>query len=216
MVRGVFITIEGCEGTGKSTQAALLATALQDAGLSVVRVREPGGTRLGEAVRRILLDRDEEGVEPRAEILLYEAARAQLSARIIVPALMSGGAVICDRYFDSTTAYQGHGRGISLDDVVRLNRFATAGLVPDLTVILDLDPAEGLRRATSVAGADRLEAESIAFHERVRDGFLRIAAEDPERVSVVSALGSPAEVAERVRAAVRRLPIVDAVLDRCR
>lgn len=214
MVRGVFITIEGCEGTGKSTQAALLASALRVAGLGVVEAREPGGTRLGEAIRGILLDRDYEGVEPRAELLLYEAARAELTARVIMPALASGGVVVCDRYFDSTTAYQGYGRGLPVDEIVRLNGFAAAGLAPDLTIVLDLDAAEGLRRATGATGADRLEAEDIAFHERVRDGFLRIAAADPGRVVVVSAVGSPESVRERVLGAVRKVPVLDVALDR--
>ncbi|HET6497640.1 MAG TPA: dTMP kinase [Coriobacteriia bacterium] len=214
MVRGAFITIEGCEGTGKSTQAALLADALRAAELRVVEAREPGGTPLGEAVRRILLDRDHDGLEPRAELLLYEAARAELTARVIAPALASGAAVVCDRHIDSTTAYQGHGRGLPLGEIGRLNRFATAGLLPDVTIVLDLDVAEGLRRATGVAGADRLEAEDIAFHERVREGFLRTAADDPKRVVVVSAEGLPETVAERVLAAVRTVPVLDVVLGR--
>lgn len=211
MVRGVFVTVEGCEGTGKSTQAARLAAALRDAGLSVTEVREPGGTRLGEAVREVVLDRAHDGLDSRAELLLYEAARAELTSRVILPALASGGAVVCDRYYDSTTAYQGYGRELPLDQVVRLNDFAASGLAPDLTIVLDLDPAEGLSRATG-AGADRLESEALSFHERVREGFLRIAAEEPERVVVVSAHGSPDEVFERVLAAARRLPILGTVL----
>ncbi|MDT8434805.1 MAG: dTMP kinase, partial [Anaerosomatales bacterium] len=136
MVRGVFITIEGCEGTGKSTQAALLAEALREAGLSVTEVREPGGTLVSEAVRDLLLDPAHDGLDPRAEILLYEASRAELVSRVIRPALASGGAVVCDRFFDSTTAYQGYGRGLPLDQVVRLNQFATSGMVPDITIVL--------------------------------------------------------------------------------
>jgi dTMP kinase len=211
MVRGVFITVEGCEGTGKSTQAALLAEALREAGLSVTEVREPGGTPVSEAVRALLLDRAHNGLDPRAELLLYEASRAELVSRVIRPSLASGGAVVCDRFFDSTTAYQGYGRELPLDQVVRLNQFATSGLVPDLTIVLDLDPAEGLARATG-GGADRLEAEELAFHERVRDGFLKIAVEEPDRVVVVSAAGTPAEVFERVIEAVRTLPVIAAVL----
>ncbi len=211
MVRGVFITIEGCEGTGKSTQAALLAETLRDAGLAVTEVREPGGTPVSEAVRTVLLDRANDGLDPRAELLLYEASRAELVRRVILPALASGGAVVCDRFFDSTTAYQGYGRGLPLDEVKRLNEFATSGIVPDLTVVLDLDPAEGLSRAVG-AGADRLEAEEIDFHERVRTGFLRIAEDEPERVVVVPATGSVADVAQRVSAAAARLPVLTAVL----
>jgi len=211
MVRGVFITIEGCEGTGKSTQAALLAEALREAGLSVTEVREPGGTLVSEAVRDLLLDRAHDGLDPRAEILLYEASRAELVSRVIRPALAAGGAVVCDRFFDSTTAYQGYGRGLPLDQVVRLNQFATSGIVPDITIVLDLDPAEGLARATG-GGADRLEAEELGFHERVRHGFLEIAAGEPERVVVVSATGTPAEVSQRVLEAVGRLPVLAAVI----
>lgn len=211
MVRGALITVEGCEGTGKSTQAALLAAALRETGISVTEVREPGGTPVSEAVRALLLDRANSGLDPRAELLLYEASRAELVSRVILPSLASGGAVVCDRFFDSTTAYQGYGRGLPLDQVVRLNTFATSGLVPDLTIVLDLDPAEGLVRATG-GGADRLEAEELAFHERVRDGFLAIAAEEPERVVVVSAAGTPAEVFVRVLSAARGLPVIAAVL----
>lgn len=211
MVRGVFITIEGCEGTGKSTQAARLAAALRDAGLTVLEVREPGGTPLGEAVRALLLDRSNHGLDARAELLLYEAARAELTSRVIMPALASGGAVVCDRYFDSTTAYQGYARELPLDQVIRLNDFAASGLSPDLTIVLDIDPAEGLARATG-QGADRLESEDLAFHTRVRDGFLQIAKDHPDRVVVVSAYGTPDEVAERVLEAVRRLPILATVL----
>lgn len=211
MVRGVFITIEGCEGTGKSTQAALLAETLRDAGLAVTEVREPGGTPVSEMVRTVLLDRANDGLDPRAELLLYEASRAELVRRVILPALASGGVVVCDRFFDSTTAYQGYGRGLPLDEVKRLNEFATSGLAPDLTVVLDLDPAEGLSRAVG-AGADRLEAEEIDFHERVRTGFLRIADDEPGRVVVVPATGSVEDVAERVSAAMARLPVLMAVL----
>ncbi|MDY0087028.1 MAG: dTMP kinase [Coriobacteriia bacterium] len=212
MVRGVFITVEGGEGTGKSTQAEHLGSALREAGLRVVQVREPGGTRLGEGVRALLLDRAHDGLEPRAELLLYEAARAELTRQVIMPTLASGGAVVCDRYYDSTTAYQGYGRGLPLDEIANLNAFAAAGLVPDLTIVLDLDPALGLKRATSGVAADRLESESLEFHERVRDGFLQIAKSDPERVAVVSADGSPDEVAARMLDAVRRIPVLAAVL----
>lgn len=211
MVRGVFITVEGCEGTGKSTQVALLAEALRETGLVVTEVREPGGTPVSEVVRTVLLNREHDGLDPRAELLLYEASRAELVSRVIRPALAAGGAVICDRFFDSTTAYQGYGRELPLDQVVRLNQFAASGLVPDLTIVLDLDPAEGLTRATG-SGVDRLEAEHLTFHERVREGFLKIAADDPDRVVVVPATGSPAQVAERVLAAVRTLPVLATVL----
>ncbi len=212
MVRGVFITIEGCEGTGKSTQAQRLAEALRGAGLAVTEVREPGGTRVGEAVRAILLDPAHAGLDHRAELLLYEASRAQLLAEQIRPTLAAGNVVVCDRFVDSTTAYQGYGRGLPLHEVTMLNAFATGGRLPDLTVVLDLDAAEGLCRATGL-GADRLEAEDAAFHDRVRDGFLAIAAAEPDRVVVVDANGTPDEVASRVLDAVKRVPVVATVVE---
>ncbi len=212
MVRGVFITVEGCEGTGKSTQVQRLAEELSAAGLVVTIVREPGGTRVGERVREVLLDREHVDLDPRAELLLYEASRAQLVREVLLPTLAGGGVVVCDRFSDSTTAYQGYGRGLPLEEVVHLNRFATAGLVPDLTVLLDFDPAEGLARAVSASGADRLESEDIGFHERVREGFLHIAAAEPERVRVVDAVGTPDEVEARIARLVREIPVLDAVL----
>lgn len=212
MVRGVFITIEGGEGTGKSTQVARLAELLRDAGLSVTVVREPGGTRVGEAVREILLDRVHAGLDARAELMLYEASRAQLVREVLMPALVAGGVVVCDRFTDSTTAYQGYGRGLPLCEVASLNRFATTGLEPDLTIVLDLDVVEGLGRAVGPGGADRLEAEEIEFHERVRDGFHRIAAEEPARVRVLEAVGTVDEVAARIREVVEGLPVLGAVL----
>ena len=212
MVRGVFITIEGCEGTGKSTQVRLLAESLQAAGLVVTVVREPGGTRVGEAVRTILLDPAHDGLDPRAELMLYEASRAQLVREIIQPALATGGVVVCDRFTDSTTAYQGYGRGLPLDEVIGLNRFATDGLQPDVTILLDLDPAEGLERAISEAGADRLEAEHLDFHRRVRDGFLAISSADPERVRVLEAGGTREELAAEILGIVGGLPVLGAVL----
>lgn len=210
--RGVLITFEGGEGCGKSTQIRLLARKLEAAGLPVRVLREPGGTATGEAIRAILLDPANAGLDPRAELLLYEAARAQIVAEVIEPALDAGEVVLLDRFFDSTTAYQGHARDLPLDEVVRLNAFAAAGLEPDRTVLLDIDAATGLERATA-EGTDRLEAEDLAFHERVRTGFLAIAAENPARVMVVDASGSVDEVAQRVVAALRGVPLVGRALE---
>lgn len=212
MVRGVFITFEGCEGTGKSTQVRMLTETLEAAGLTVTTLREPGATRVGEAIRKILLDPAHTDLDDRAELLLYEASRAQLLSKVIAPTLASGGVVVCDRYVDSTTAYQGYGRGIPLTEVITLNSFATAGVTPDITVLLDLDPVEGLKRATCL-GVDRLEGEDPAFYERVREGFLAIAEKEPERIVVVDAIGTLEEVAARVRDAVLRVPVLAAVLD---
>lgn len=209
--RGILITLEGGEGTGKSTQLSMLADLLHDAGLAVLVLREPGGTVLGEAIREVLLDPKRTGISDRAELLLYEASRAQLVAEVLRPALAAGKIVICDRFYDSTTAYQGHARGLPLDEVEALNRFATAGLTPDLTIVFDIDPATGLGRATA-NGADRLESEEAAFHDRVRQGFTRIAEDEPERVVLIDASGTPDEVAARVRVAVASLPVLAVAL----
>ena len=205
--RGIFVTFEGGEGCGKSTQLKILANRLEKVGVAVRALREPGGTTVGEAIRAILLDPDHAGLDDNAEILLYEAARAQLVAEVISPALEAGDVVLCDRFYDSTTAYQGHARGIALADVATLNRAATGGLVPDRTIVLDIDAKLGVERATH-QGADRLEAEDLAFHERVRAGFLTIAAEDPARIRVVDASGDIDTVAEKVADALSDLPFL--------
>lgn len=199
---GRLITFEGGEGTGKSTQIGLLAERLRRTGRVVVTLREPGGTAVGEAVRAVLLDTEHVTMSARAELLLYAAARAQLVEEVIVPALARGEVVLCDRYRDSSTAYQGHARGLALDMVRELNHAATGGLVPDLTILLDIDPSVGLQRATKSAAADRLESEDLAFHERVREGFLAIAESEPGRVKVVDAALTPEEIAERIGALV--------------
>jgi dTMP kinase len=210
---GIFITFEGVEGCGKSTQARIMGQRLVAAGLPVRVLREPGGTRVGEAIRDILLDPASAGLDARAELLLYEASRAQHVAEVIEPALAAGDIVLCDRFYDSTTAYQGYARGIPLEDVARLNEAATGGLAPDLTIVIDVDPVAGLKRACRVSeGADRLEAEDAAFHERVRQGFLAIARENPDRVVVVPGEGTVEEVAERVEHVVRTSGVLAGVL----
>lgn len=195
--RGRLITFEGGEGTGKSTQVRLFADALAAAGYRVRLVREPGGTAIGEAIRDILLDAANRELDSRAELLLYEAARAQLVHEVLAPALAAGELVVCDRFFDSTTAYQGHGRDLPVDLIDDLNLFATAGLEPDLTILLDIDPVRGIERATRVA-TDRLEAEDLAFHQRVRDGFLAVARRHPGRFAVIDASGTVDDVAAAV------------------
>ena len=194
---GVFITFEGVEGCGKSTQLALLANRLTAAGVPVRVLREPGGTAAGEAIREILLDPLHAGLDDRAELLLYEASRAELVAEVIEPALVAGEAVLCDRFSDSTTAYQGYARGLPHDEIERLNAFATGDVTPDLTIVLDLDPGTGLARATG-SGADRVESEGAEFHRHVREGFLAIARAEPGRVVVLDATGSRDEIAQRV------------------
>jgi len=209
---GTLITFEGGEGTGKSTQLQMLAQRLIAAELPVVIVREPGGTQVGERVRELLLD-PASSIDARAELLLYESSRAALVHEVIRPALEQGAIVLMDRFYDSTTAYQSFGRGLPLDEVEALNRFAADGIVPDRTVVFDLDPAEGLRRATAEV-ADRLEREDLAFHERVRGGFLEIAQREPERVVVLDAgAGDPASVFAALVAALRGLPALRQALE---
>lgn len=193
---GLFVAFEGGEGVGKSTQITRAATWLRDLGHDVVETREPGGTPLGTELRRLLLDPDSQ-VTARAEALLYAADRAQHVETVLRPALDAGQVVLTDRYVDSTLAYQGAGRG--LDDTRLVINWATGGLLPDLTVLLDLDPAVGLRRAGARATPDRLEAASLAFHQAVRDGFLALAAEAPDRYVVLDAADDPDVIADAVR-----------------
>ncbi len=197
---GLFLTLEGGEGAGKSLQAGALAEKLEAAGLTVVRTREPGGTPLGERLREILLDVSQTGASltPLAEALLFVAARAELVAQVIAPALERGEAVVCDRYGDSTLAYQGYGRGVDLDLIERLNEAACAGLRPDLTVLLDLPVEEGLARTGAHGRADRFGREERAFHERVREGYKTLAARKPDRWLVVDAQQPPEAVTEAI------------------
>jgi len=198
-----FIVFEGPEGSGKSTQIARLADRLRSLGRDPLVTREPGGTPAGEAVRSVLLD-PRYHIGPLAEFLLYAACRAQHVEDVIAPALASGRDVVSDRFGGASVAYQGHGRGLDLDLVHDVNRRAMAGVRPDLTLLLDLDPADGLRRAAARAGHDRLESESLAFHLRVRDGFLEQARHDPTW-HVIDASGSEEAVAADVWEAVARL-----------
>ncbi len=209
--RGIFLTFEGGEGCGKSTQIALLEPVLFEAGLKVEVVREPGGTRLGERVRDILLDPASTGMTPVAELLLYQASRAQLVTERILPMLSVGSVVLCDRFTDSTLAYQGYGRGLPKEGIETLSRMATCDLVPNLTIVLDIDPALGLVRAAR-SGADRLEAEQMAFHERVRQGFLELAKEEPARCVVIDASGSVEEIHTMVLSTLHRLPVLSALM----
>ena len=184
----LFITFEGVEGAGKTTQIALLKQFLELSGHSVRLTREPGGDPVAEAVRTLVLHAD---LSPRSELLLFLASRAQNVERVIRPALEAGEVVICDRFIDSSIAYQGYGRGIGRDAVAALNEFATSGLLPNLTVLLDLDPAVGLLRASD---HNRMEAETLVFHQRVREGFLRESENHRERFCVLDALKSADEI----------------------
>jgi dTMP kinase len=194
---GLFIAFEGGEGTGKTTQARLAAIWLREQGYDVVATNEPGATKIGMRLRALLLDTTHTGMSAQAEALLYAADRAEHVAKVIDPALDRGAVVITDRYIDSSLAYQGAGRGIPTADIARLNSWATDGRTPDLTVLLDMDPETGLqRRARS---ADRMEAEPLDFHRRVRTGFLLLARADPDRYLVIDATASQGEVTQQIK-----------------
>ena len=201
-MKGVFITIEGVEGCGKTTQLRYLSRHLAERGHPVETTREPGGTPIAEAVRVLLLDPAHTAMTPTTELLLYEAARAQHVSERIRPALEGGRVVLCDRFVDSTTAYQGGGRGMAWETLNELHAIATQGLWPHLTILLDVSVEEGLQRVQGGRPRDRIEEESLAFHERVRQAFLRIASQEPERVRVVEGHLPVESVRERVTALV--------------
>lgn len=199
----MFITLEGPEGSGKTTQAFRLRSYFEDLGRKVLLVREPGGTALGDHLRNVLLFSKDVAISSCAELLLFAAARAQLTCEVIHPYLESGAVVICDRYADSTVAYQSYGRGIGRDDVDAVNRVATANLIPDLTLLFDVPPEVGLaRNRKGELTADRLELEDVDFHRRVRQGYLEMAKKEPQRWVVIDALQSVDQVTDRVRDAV--------------
>ncbi len=183
---GLFISLEGIEGTGKTTQSRLLAEHLRGLGHTVVETAEPGGTGIGQKIREILLAPDHDHMHHVAELLLYNAARVQHLNEVILPTLRRGETVITDRFSDSTTAYQGYGRGIDLGLISDIDRIATGVLRPDLTILLDIEVQTGLSRNRAANKNDRFEMEEIAFHERVRQGFLRIAADEPGRFRLIS------------------------------
>jgi dTMP kinase len=200
---GLFIALEGGEGAGKTTQARMLAIWLREQGYDVITTREPGATKVGMRLRALLLDTAHAGMSPRAEALMYAADRAQHVAEVIGPALDRGAVVITDRYVDSSLAYQGAARGLRSEDVAWLSHWATGGLTPDLTILLDLPPLDGLGRRTR--SMDRLEAESSEFHERVRAGFLGLAHREPERYLVLDATRPPAELTAEIEDRLRDL-----------
>lgn len=200
----LFITFEGPEGSGKTTQIGLLAARLTQRGLRVVTTREPGGTHIGNAIRSILLDARHTEMSPRAETLLFNAARAQLVDEVIRPALADGQIVLCDRYADSTLAYQGYGHSQDLDQLRELGAYATGGLKPDLTIYLNIDPAAGLQRkqAGEAEEWNRMEERALAYHQVVRQGYLALAAAEPERWLTVDATRSVEEIHAEISAAV--------------
>ena len=209
-MRGKFITFEGPEGGGKSTHARELADALRAEGHKVLVTREPGGTRLAEKIRDLLREEIEDPPVTRSEVLLFLASRAQVVANVIKPALARGEWVICDRFADSTFAYQGYGRGIDVQLLKNFNDFATEGLVPDLTILLDVPPEVSrarlaARQAATATQADRIEQAGEVFHSRLRDGFLELARAEPNRFAMIDSSGEREAVSAAVLAAVRRL-----------
>lgn len=205
MSRGLFITFEGVEGSGKSTQLARLRTHLESRGLEVIATREPGGTPIAEDIRAILLDPAHAGMATMTELLLYAAARAQHLHELVRPALDAGKMVLCDRFADSTRAYQGGGRGVDADVLAALHRLATGGLQPDCTLLIDVPAEEGLARARTRGRTDRLEREAVAFHQRVRAAYLELAQADPARIRVIDGTQDIDTVSDAVHAAVDAL-----------
>ena len=208
--KGAFITLEGNEGCGKSTQAKLLCDSLRRRGRRVFLTREPGGTRVGDEIRRVLLDRRHASMSALCETLLYMASRAELTEQVILPRLKRGDVVVCDRWLDSTVAYQGYARDLDVRWIRELGRVVTRGLKPDLSLYLDLPVAVGLRRRAQGRKPDRIESKSLVYHEKVRRGFLMIAAAEPRRFKRLAI--APAESAGIVQARIRAE--VDRVLRR--
>lgn len=209
---GRFITLEGSEGCGKTTQLQRLASELQASGTPVLTLREPGGTPVGEAIRHLLKHApDGHGMCPETELLLFAASRAELVRKAILPALAKGTWVLCDRFLDSTTVYQGLARGLPADAVAAINQFAAGSCRPDLTLLFDLPVRDALsrlnRRPDSGGNHDRMEAEPEAFYQSVREGYLQLARAEPDRFRIIDASGTTEEVFARVRAAVSPLPV---------
>lgn len=199
-MNGIFITFEGIDGCGKSTQCELLKKHLEDNGKDFIFVREPGGTVIGERIREILLDKKNTQMTPRTELLLFEAARAQITDEVIKPAIESGKIVICDRFFDSSSAYQGMARGMGMDFVASLNMAATGGLKPDITFFFDLTAEEALaRRGKRGEASDRIELAGLKFQEDVRNGYLELAKNSEGRIVTIDAMQSPEEIFEQIK-----------------
>jgi len=196
--KGIFISFEGIEGTGKTIQSRLLCEHLTKKGYKVILTEEPGGTRIGLKIRDLLLSIENREITPVAELLLYNASRSQHIKEVILPAINDSSVVITDRFSDSTVAYQGFGRRIDLGYIDFIQRIVTEGLKPDITLLLDLDVETGLMRNKGINKTDRLELEDVEFHKRVRDGYLEIAAKEPERIKLIDASGSIEEIHSKV------------------
>ncbi|AYO29214.1 dTMP kinase [Biomaibacter acetigenes] len=202
-MKGKFITIEGPDGAGKTTQVKKIYEYLTSRGRKVLVTREPGGTALGEKLREVLLSLAGESPVPEAEALIYAASRAQLIKNVISPALLRGTYVLCDRFVDSSLAYQGWARGLGIEEILGINRWFIGELWPDLTILLDIDPEVSLKRLERAR--DRLEKETLEFHKRVREGFLKVREIFPERIVAVDASRSPEEVFDRISAYIRKM-----------
>ena len=201
-VNPMFITLEGPEGSGKTTQIPELAEFLHQAGHDVLTTREPGGTPISDQIRAILLDKENTSMHPRTEILLFQASRAQHVEQVIRPHLQKGGIVLCDRYADSTMAYQGYGYGLDIEELGNIIDFATGGLKPDLILLLDVEPEIGLQRRNQGGDINRLDAYDLTFHHRVREGYQQLAQADPNRWVTVDADQPPDFVQREIRKAV--------------
>lgn len=199
MKEGFFITLEGTDGAGKSTQMKYLKEFFEDKGYSVLLTREPGGTAISEKIRELILDNAHEEMGDKTEALLYAAARAQHVEQVIIPALKEGKVVLCDRFVDSSIVYQGEARSIGKESIEAINRFATAGLTPNLTLWFDLPPEEGLRRVASQGEADRLEKEALQFHQRVYEGYRSLKDQYPHRIKAVDGKKSIDEMRRQIR-----------------
>ena len=201
----MFITFEGPDGSGKSTQLKMLASALREEGREIVTTREPGGTEIGDQIRAVIMNMKNKAMDPRTELLLFNASRAQLVEELIRPSLAAGKVILCDRYADSTMAYQGYGHGLDKDELRRLLNFATGGLKPDLTLLFDISAEAGLKRRLSNHDEwNRMDDYALQFHERVRGGFLELAAADPERWVVLDADRDPGVIHAEVLDIVKR------------
>jgi len=201
---GLLVTFEGIEGSGKSTQIGLTRAYVEEHGYPCLVTKEPGGSPLGEEIRSFLLDRGDLRIDPLAELFLIEAGRTQHVAEVIRPALDKGRVILCDRYTDATLAYQGYARGLDIAVIEQMNRWATGGLAPHCTIVLDCPVEVGMARAK---GEDRFEREDHAFHQQVREGYLRIAREEPARVKVISSQGEQSEIQGEIRRIIR--PLLD-------
>lgn len=198
MQNGLFITVEGTDGSGKTTQIKLMEQYLRNKGHEVILSREPGGTRISEMIRDLILDPQNKDIDPLTEMILYAASRAQHVSQVIRPAIESGKFVICDRFVDSSYAYQGCGRGVDLKTVADVNRVAVDGVVPDITFFLDLDPRIAIERRIKSTGADRIEQEKMDFHIRVYEGYKKMAILYPDRIKTIDASKAIEEISSQM------------------